>query len=50
MMTKLPEWASEHGRITKIWFSDGCGGQTIWMTVQFGYDRHGTQGYSGNIG
>ncbi len=20
MMTELPEWASEHGQITKIWF------------------------------
>ena len=29
---------------------DGCGGKTITTAAQFGYDRHGFEGYLGNIG
>jgi len=47
--TKLAEWASEHGRITKIGLSDGCGGETIPVAVGFGYYRSGFESYLGNV-
>ena len=28
-MKNRAEWASEHGQITKVWVSDGCGDDTI---------------------
>ena len=34
MMKNRAEWASEHGEITKVWVSDGCGGEPIPMTVR----------------
>ncbi len=49
MMTKVAEWASEHAQITNIGLSDGYGEKAILTAVQFGYDRHGSQGYLGNI-
>ena len=42
MPRKLAEWASGHGRATKIRLSDGCGGKTISMAVPFWYNRLGT--------
>ena len=50
MTENWAKWASEHGQITKIRLSDGCGGKTITTAAQFGYDRHGFEGYLGNIG
>ena len=44
------EWFSELGQFTKIGLSDGSEGKPITMAVQFGYDRHGFEGYLGNIG
>ena len=29
---------------------DGCGGKTIIMAAQFGYDRQGFDGYPGIVG
>ncbi|MCH7910814.1 MAG: hypothetical protein IIB38_14515 [Candidatus Hydrogenedentes bacterium] len=29
---------------------DGCGGKTITTAAQFEYDRHGFEGYLGNVG
>ncbi len=49
MMTKLAEWASEHGRITKIGLSEGCGGETIPVAVGFGYCRSGFESYLGIV-
>ncbi len=49
MMTKVAEWASEHAQITNIGLSDGYGEKAILTAVQFGYDRHGSQGYLGNV-
>jgi hypothetical protein len=50
MTENWAKWASEHGQITKIRLSDGCGGKTITTAAQFGYDRHGFEGYLGNVG
>ena len=44
------ERASEYAHITKIRLPDGCGGETITKAAQFGYDRHGFEGYLGNVG
>ncbi len=30
--------------------SDGCGEKTITTAAQFGYGRHGLEGYLGNVG
>ncbi len=49
MMTKVAEWASEHAQITNIGLSDGYGEKAILTAVQFGYDRHRSQGYLGNV-
>jgi hypothetical protein len=50
MATKLAEWASEHGQITKIGVSDGCGGETIPTAVKLGYSQSGFGGYLGDVG
>ncbi len=50
MTTKLAEWASEQGQITKIRPSDASRGKTIPTVVQFGYGRSGFEGYLGNVG
>ena len=34
MLKNWAKWACEHGKITKIWLSDGCGDGTIPMTVK----------------
>ncbi len=47
---KLDEWACEHVQITKIWLSDGCGGETTPITVKIGYRRRRFEGYLGNVG
>ncbi len=49
-MTKnRAEWACEHGQITKIRLSHGCGGETIPMTVKIGSCRSRFDGYLGNV-
>ena len=50
MTKKLAEWASEQGQITKIRPSDASRGKAIPTVVQFGYDRHKSEGYLGNVG
>ena len=50
MMKNRAGWASEHGQITKIGLSDGCGGETFTMAVEFGYGWGGFDGYLGNVG
>ncbi len=50
MTTKLAEWACEHGQITKIRLSDGCGGKAITTAAQFENERHGIEGYLRNVG
>ena len=50
MTTNLAKWASKYAQITKIWLSDGCGGETIPMTVRIAYDRRGFDNYLGIIG
>jgi hypothetical protein len=50
MTTKMVKWASEHGQMAKIRPSDGCGGKAITTAAQFEYDRHGFEGYLGNVG
>ncbi len=37
-------------QLTEIRLSDGCGGKTITTAAQFAYDRHGFEGYLGNVG
>ena len=50
MTPKLDKWASNDGQITKSGLSDGYGGNAITTAAQFGYDRHGLEGYLGNVG
>ena len=50
MAENMGQWPSGHGQLTKIWLSDGCGGKTITTPAQFEYDRHGFEGYLGNVG
>ncbi len=49
-MAILAKWASEHGQITKIGLSDGCGGKIAPEIVKIGYCRSGFDGYLGNVG
>ena len=49
MVKNWVERASEHALITNVGLSDGYGGETISMTVGFGYDRRGFEGYLGNV-
>jgi len=35
MTENWAKWASEHGQITKIPLSDGCGGKPIPVVVNF---------------
>ncbi len=46
----MDKWPSGHGQLTKIPLSDDCGGKIILTVVQFEYDRHGFEGYLGNVG
>ncbi len=50
MAENMEKWPSGHGQLTKIRLSDGCGGKTITTAAQFMYDRHGFEGYLGNVG
>ncbi len=50
MTTKLAEWASEHGRITKIGLSDGCRGNVVLLAVGSKYDSRELGAYLGNVG
>ncbi len=45
----MGKWPSGHGQPTKIRPPDSCGGETITTAAQFGYDRHGFEGYLGNV-
>ncbi len=49
MAENMGKWPSGHGRLTKIRLSDGCGGKTNTTAAQFEYDRHGFEGYLGNV-
>ena len=50
MAENVGKWPSGHGQLTKIGLSDGCGGKPIKTAAQFEYDRHGFEGYLGNVG
>jgi hypothetical protein len=50
MMTKVAEWAFGQAQIIKIELSDGFGWKSVPTAAQFGYDRHGSGGYLGNVG
>ena len=50
MTTKLVKWDSEHGQMAKIRPSVACGGRNTTTAAQFEYDRHGFEGYLGNVG
>ena len=50
MTENMGQWPSGHGQISKIWGSDRCGGTTIPTAMQFGYDRHESEAYLGNVG
>ena len=50
MAGNMEKWPSGHGQLTRIKLSDGCGGKTITTAAQFEYDRHGFEGYLGNVG
>jgi hypothetical protein len=50
MAENMGKWPSGHGQLTKIRLSDGCGGETITTAAHFEYDRHGFEGYLGNVG
>jgi hypothetical protein len=50
MTTKLVKWESEHGQMAKIRPSVACGGRNTTTAAQFEYDRHGFEGYLGNVG
>ena len=46
----LKRTMKRYGQLTKIRLPDGCGGKTIITAAQFEYDRHGFEGYLGNVG
>jgi hypothetical protein len=46
----MGKWPSGHGQPTKIRLPDSCRGKTNTMAAQFDYDRHGFEGYPGNVG
>ncbi len=50
MTTKLAEWASEHVQITKFGLSDGSGGNSHPVVMEFGYYRYEVEGFLGNVG
>ena len=50
MSENMGKWPSGHGQLTKIGLSDGCGGKTNSTAAKFEYDRHGFDGYLGNVG
>ncbi len=43
----LLELGDQHG--AKVWVSDGCGGETIPMTVRIGSCQSRFEGYLGNV-
>ena len=49
MPENMDKWAYGHGQLTKIRLSDGCGGKTNSTAAQFAYERHGFEGYLGNV-
>ena len=50
MAENMGKWPSGHDQMAKIRPSNGCGGQAITTEAQFEYDRHGYEGYLGNVG
>ncbi len=46
----LKRTMKRYGQLTKIRLPDGCGGKTIITAAPFEYDRHGFEGYLGNVG
>jgi len=50
IMKNRAKWAPQHGQITNIWLSDRCEGKLIPAAKKFGYDRHESESYLGNIG
>ena len=50
MAENMGKWPSGHGQLTKIRPPEGYGGKTITTAAQSGYDRHGLEGYLGNVG
>ncbi len=50
MTTKLAEWTTEHGQISKIRLSDVSGGRPIPTAAQSEYYRQGFEGHLGNVG
>ena len=50
MAENLEKWPSGHGQLTKIRLSDGSGRKTITTAARSEYDRHGFEGYLGNVG
>ena len=50
MAKNTGKWPSRRGQLTKIRLPDGRGGKTNITAAQFEYDRHGFEGYLGNVG
>ncbi len=50
MTTKLVEWPSKRGPITKIMPPDGCKGSKISLAVGKWYDFHEFGCHLGNVG
>jgi hypothetical protein len=50
MAENIGKWPSGHGQLTKIRHSDGCAGRSNSTAAQFEHDRHGFEGYLGNVG
>ena len=50
MTRKIAEWASEHGPITKIRPSDGCGKKFFSTAVGSVHHRIRFEDYLGNVG
>ena len=50
MTRKFAEWASEHGPITKIRPSDGCGKKFFSTAVGSVHHRIRFEDYLGNVG
>ena len=45
----MGKWPSGHDQLTSIRLTGGYGGKTIPAAAQFEYDRHGFEGYLGNV-
>jgi len=50
MAENMGKWPSGHGQLTKIRLSESDGGKIVTPAAQFEYDRHGFDGYLGNVG